>query len=138
MKDSFIVKLAVCFVLALLLGIFLPKIARAGTPIAFQVVVSDSSFLVDSLDLCGQFDTLWPDTAFMDSVVVYEMVNGQPKVLVNYGQTKVNTVLQFFWRTPQSGEHILCVAGYWKGFKGCENCITMPSWVSPPKVIIKP
>lgn len=122
-------------ILALLI---LAPIVQAGTPIGFEVVVSDSSFMVDSLGLCGAFDTLWPDTTLLDSVLVYEMVNGLPVVLANYGSVPVNSVQQFLWVTPSKGSHLICVAGFWQGFKGCESCMTFKSFLKPPKARIKP
>lgn len=120
------------WMLILALAILSP-IVWAGTPITFQVVVSDSSFLVDSLGLCGQFDTLWPDTGHVDSAVVYEMVNGAPVTLANYGSVPVNSVQIFFWKNPQPGFHTLCVAAYSGDMKGCENCLTLYSKLLPPK-----
>lgn len=122
----------------MLLFLLLPVLAWAAGPINFEVVVTDSSFSVDSLGGCLAFDTTFPAGSILDSVMVYEIRNDSAFLLAIFDSVTVNSIQQVFWQSPSAGQHTVCVAAFWEGVKGCENCAVFSAKLLPPKVRIGP
>jgi hypothetical protein len=120
----------------LLFLIALAGLAWPAAPISFEVVVTDSSFSVDSLGGCLAFDTTFPAHIILDSVQVYEVRNDSVFQLQTFTLVSVNSVIPVFWQSPGQGEHMVCVAGFWEKVKGCENCTVLTGKLLPPKIRI--
>lgn|SRR5574341_189609 len=115
--------------------ILLTSIVLAGSPIQFSVTVAETTWADTA---CTGFFILAPDTSIYDSLVFWEIINGQKVSLATIPLVNPKSEQRFFWANPPLGQHTIFWAVFaYSGLEGCENSASFESKGRPGKSHIK-